>query len=83
VVKPWGSTTAILMAEIMEDELILTTDEATILGLGIYEDTGSFTFASTTEHDLAAAAWLRTRGMDVSVIADLMTRTCPRSRSLS
>jgi len=74
VVKPWGSTTAILMAEIMEDELILTTDEATILGLGIYEDTGSFTFASTTEHDLAAAAWLRTRGMDVSVIADLMTR---------
>jgi tRNA nucleotidyltransferase (CCA-adding enzyme) len=74
VVKPWGSTTAILMAEIMEEELILTTDEATILGLGIYEDTGSFTFASTTEYDLTAAAWLRTRGMDVGVIADLMTR---------
>jgi tRNA nucleotidyltransferase (CCA-adding enzyme) len=74
VVKPWGSTTAILMAEIMEDELTLTTDEATILGLGIYEDTGSFTFASTTEYDLSAAAWLRSRGMDVGVIADLMTR---------
>ena len=74
VVKNWGSTTAILMAEIMERDLTLTPDEATILGLGMYEDTGSFTFASTTEHDLAAAAWLRARGMDVGVIADLMTR---------
>ncbi|WP_428558641.1 MAG: CBS domain-containing protein [Solidesulfovibrio sp. DCME] len=73
-VKPWGSTTAILMERIMAEGLALTTDEATILGLGIYEDTGSFTFASTTEHDLAAAAWLRGRGMDVGVIADLMTR---------
>ncbi len=74
VVKPWGSTTAILMEEIMARDLPLSVDEATILGLGIYEDTGSFTFASTTEHDLAAAAWLRARGMDVGVITDLMTR---------
>lgn len=74
VVKPWGSTTGILMAEIMAQDIPLTGDEATILGLGIYEDTGSFTFASTTEHDLAAAAWLRARGMDVGVIADLMVR---------
>jgi len=74
VVKPWGSTTAIIMAEIMARDLPLTTDEATILGLGIYEDTGSFTFASTTEHDLSAAAWLKARGMDVGVIGDLMVR---------
>ena len=74
VVKSWGSTTAILMDEIMARDLALTTDEATILGLGIYEDTGSFTFASTTEHDLMAAAWLKARGMDVGVIADLMVR---------
>jgi len=74
VVKPWGSTTAIIMDEIMARDVPLTTDEATILGLGIYEDTGSFTFASTTEHDLGAAAWLKSRGMDVGVIADLMVR---------
>ncbi|HWQ09153.1 MAG TPA: DHH family phosphoesterase, partial [Holophaga sp.] len=37
VVKPWGSTTAILMEEIIARKLALTTDEATILGLGIYE----------------------------------------------
>lgn len=74
VVKPWGSTTAILIQLIREKSIALTADEATILGLGIYEDTGSFTFNSTTEHDLSAAAWLRGQGMDVNVIADLMTR---------
>ncbi len=74
VVRAWGSTTAILMESIISKGLSLSTDEATILGLGIYEDTGSFTFASTTEHDLSAAAWLRAHGMDVGVIADLMTR---------
>ncbi len=74
LVRPWGSTTAILIKELRDRGLSVTPDEATILGLGIYEDTGSFTFSSTTEHDLEAAAWLRASGMDVNVIADLMTR---------
>lgn len=72
VVKNWGSTTAILMQEIMERDLEVTTDEATIMGLGLYEDTGCFTFSSTTPHDLRAAAWLRDRGMDLNIIADLV-----------
>lgn len=29
------------------------------MGLGIYEDTGSFTFAATSEGDFSAAAFLR------------------------
>lgn len=74
MVKPWGSTTGMLVTEIRARGLAVTPDEATILGLGIYEDTGSFTFNSTTEHDLSAAAWLRASGMDLNVIADLMTR---------
>ncbi len=74
VVKPWGSTTAILIDLIRQKGLDLDTEEATMLGLGIYEDTGSFTFLSTTEHDLEAAAWLVTRHMDLSVISDLMSR---------
>ncbi|THB65140.1 MAG: CBS domain-containing protein [Desulfovibrio sp.] len=74
VVKPWGSATAILVHEIIKRGLDVTEDEATILGCGIFEDTGSFTFASTTEHDFTAAAWLKTRNMDVNVIADLLSR---------
>jgi tRNA nucleotidyltransferase (CCA-adding enzyme) len=74
VVESWGSTTAILVRRIRDRGLTLTADEATILGLGLYEDTGSFTFNSTTEHDLEAAAWLRTLGMDLNTVSDMLTR---------
>ncbi len=73
-VRPWGSTTAIIVAEIRERGLTLSGDEATMLGLGIFEDTGSFTFSSTTEHDFSAAGWLKTQGMDLNAIAELIAR---------
>ena len=72
--EPWGSCAAILTREIRERGLALHPEEATAIGLGLYEDTGSFTFSSTTEHDLTAAAWLLPHGMDLSVITDLITR---------
>jgi tRNA nucleotidyltransferase (CCA-adding enzyme) len=74
LVLPWGSTTAVLVEEIRKRGLSLNQEEATMLGLGIFEDTGSFSFDSTTEHDFEAAAWLRQNGMDLSVIADLLSR---------
>ncbi len=73
-VRPWGSTTAILVREIRDRALSVTPDEATIMGLGIYEDTGCFTFPSTTTHDLDAAAWLLGQGMDLNTVSDLVTR---------
>ena len=72
VIKPWGSTTAILTHIIKERGIALTENEATMLGLGIYEDTGSFNFTSTTEHDFTAAAHLRTSGMDLATISELL-----------
>ncbi len=74
LVRPWGATASILTQEIQKSGIELNTDEATVLGLGIYEDTGSFCFASTTDHDFAAAAWLKTQGMDLGIISDLITR---------
>ena len=74
VVQPWGSTTAILIKEIRERGLSVSPDEATIMGLGIYEDTGAFTFSSTTTHDFDAASWLLSQGMDLDTISDLITR---------
>ncbi|MFV0421578.1 CBS domain-containing protein [Oleidesulfovibrio sp.] len=73
-VQNWGATASILTHEIMRTGASLTTDEATILGLGIFEDTGSFTFASTTEHDFVAAGWLKKQGMDLNTISELLTR---------
>ncbi|MBT8763146.1 CBS domain-containing protein [Desulfohalobiaceae bacterium Ax17] len=74
IIKPWGSTTAILTHIIKDKKIDLSDDEATILGLGLYEDTGCFTFNSTTEHDLLAAAWLKTKGMDLNIISDMINR---------
>jgi adenylosuccinate synthase len=42
--------------------------------LGIHEDTGSFTFSSTTAEDYRAAAWLTDQGANHNIIADMLTR---------
>lgn len=72
VVKPLGSTTTIICQILQQKNLSPSPDEATMMGLGLYEDTGSFTFPSTTEEDLLAGAWLRRNNMDVIVISDLV-----------
>jgi len=74
VVRRTGAATTILTGLIRDRGLALTQDEATIMCLGIHEDTGSFTFASTTGEDYAAAGWLTTLGANHNVIADLLTR---------
>jgi tRNA nucleotidyltransferase (CCA-adding enzyme) len=74
VVKPVGATTTILTEIIRERGVPVSTDEATIMCLGIHEDTGSFTFSSTTPDDYRAAAWLMEQGANLNLIADMLTR---------
>jgi tRNA nucleotidyltransferase (CCA-adding enzyme) len=73
VVKDWGSTTAIIVAEMRKRGVALNAEEATLLGLGIYEDTGSFGFNTTSPYDFEAAGWLKSQGMDIEVISDLLS----------
>lgn len=73
-VEHWGSSTTILVHEMIAKGVLPNIEEATVLGLGIFEDTGSFSFASTTPEDFTAAAWLRQNGMDLDVISDLLAR---------
>jgi len=74
VVRDVGATTSILSDLLREREIALTPDEATIMCLGIHEDTGSFTFSSTRPEDHLAAAWLNRQGANLNLIADLLTR---------
>jgi tRNA nucleotidyltransferase (CCA-adding enzyme) len=74
IVKPLGSTTTILTQILQEKGLEPTPQEATIMALGIFEDTGSFTFASTTPEDLEAGAYLLRHGADLNVVAEMLTR---------
>ncbi|MBW1796799.1 MAG: CBS domain-containing protein, partial [Deltaproteobacteria bacterium] len=74
VISKTGSATAILTRLIREKGIPVSPDEATIMCLGIHEDTGSFTFSSTTAEDYEAAAWLAEQGANHNTIADMLTR---------
>lgn len=74
VYRQTGATATLLIEIIRERQIPISPEEATIMCLGIYEDTGSFTFSSTTPADLQAAAYLISMGANINVIANLITR---------
>jgi tRNA nucleotidyltransferase (CCA-adding enzyme) len=69
-----GATVSILAQIIAEKGIQITPDEATIMCLGIYEDTGSFTFSSTTVDDFKAAAFLLSKGANLNIVSNLISR---------
>ena len=72
--EPTGANVTILVDLIRRRDLPVTPDEATIMCLGLYEDTGSFTFPSTTEQDFLAGAFLLSKGANLNVVSDLIAR---------
>ncbi len=74
IVEDVGATTTILIRLLQQQQIPLTPMEATVLALGIYEDTGSLTFTSTREADFLAAAYLFTQGANLSMVAEFINR---------
>ncbi len=72
--KELGAGTSLLTEIIREKGIKITPDEATLLSLGIYEDTGSFTYSSTKAEDHKSAAWLLEQGASLNTISDMLTR---------
>lgn len=73
VLEDYGSTATIMTNLLKEKQENLTSEEATILALGIYEDTGSLTHLTTTPEDLIAAAWLVEQGAKLDIVAQFIT----------
>ena len=67
-----GATTTILVDLLREQNFELKMIESTLLLLGIYEDTGSLTYATTTVRDVKAAAFLLEKGANLSIAADFL-----------
>jgi tRNA nucleotidyltransferase (CCA-adding enzyme) len=63
-----GATTTLLVEQISEARLSLSPIEATLLLLGIYEDTGSLSYPTTTSRDVRCAAWLLEHGANLEVV---------------
>ncbi|MCJ7646591.1 DHHA1 domain-containing protein, partial [bacterium] len=76
----YGATTTILVELLRKRRIKISPEEATLLALGIYEDTGSFTFPSTTPSDLKAASFLMTKGANLNVLSDFMHRELTKSQ---
>lgn len=67
-----GATTTMLVEALRERNGIFLPMHATLLLLGIYEDTGSLTYTRTTARDLRAAAYLLERGANLQIANDFL-----------
>lgn len=67
-----GANTTVLVETMQVGGDSLTSLQATLLLLGIYEDTGSLTYSRTTPRDVRAAAWLLEQGASLNIAADFL-----------
>ncbi len=74
IVRSVGATVTILVSIIRERKIPVTPEEATIMMLGIYEETGSFRFSSTTVEDFDAASFLLAQGANINLVSDMLVR---------
>ncbi len=78
-----GATTSILVHEIRDRGIGITPLEASVMLLGIHEDTGSLSYVNTTAYDADAVAFLMAAGADLEVLNRFITRTlAPDQREL-
>lgn len=69
-----GAITTLLVERIREQKIKLTSLEATLFALGIYTDTGSFTYGGTSSRDIRAVAWLLEQGAVLDTVRRFMTK---------
>ena len=67
-----GATTTHFVERMQHHRFSLSTAQATLLLLGIYEDTGSLTYSKTTPRDIRAAAWLVEQGGLLSALPEFL-----------
>jgi len=68
-VEEIGSATTIVVEHIKKKNLFPDTKRASLLAIGIYEDTGNFLFSSTTPRDIKAVAYLLENGANLDMVS--------------
>lgn len=66
MIEPVGAATTLLVERIKKQRIKLTAFEATVMALGIYEDTGCLSYKGTTDRDCMAVAHLLKCGADLT-----------------
>ncbi len=63
-----GANVSIMVKELIKKDIEISPEDATIALAGIYSDTGSFNFDSTTPDDFTAASWLISQGAQLKIV---------------
>lgn len=72
-IRPVGATATILAGLMQERRLAPTPAEATLMLLGIHEDTGRLLFPTATAEDYRAAAWLLEHGARLHLADEILS----------
>ncbi len=75
-----GAVVTLMTEKLREKELTIPADEATVMLIGLYEDTGSLTFQGTTGRDFMAAAWLLEQGGNLETVAEVINNPLDREQ---
>ena len=74
VISEVGATATLLLNVLRGRGIEITSDEATVMLLGIYEDTGNLAFPSTKEEDLIAAGYLIRKGANLNILSNVIPK---------
>ncbi len=77
-----GATTTLLVEALHEQNGPLDPIYATLMLMGIYEDTGSLTYSRTTARDLRAAALMIEQGANLSIASDFLNHPLSRTQQV-
>lgn len=69
VLETTGACSTLLVEKMQKASMQLSNLEATMLLLGIYEDTGSLGYSNTTPRDAKAVAFLLEQGADLNIVS--------------
>ena len=81
-VNPLGAAVTLLIQKIKELGLKLTSVEATVMALGIYQDTGGLLYPSTTKEDIEALLYLFNFGVNLEVVHRFLRRPLAKEQEL-
>lgn len=75
IVELTGAAVTLLIEEIRKQNIAISSFEASLFGLGLYTDTGNFTYANTTVRDMKAVTYLLEQGMSLEMVGSFAEET--------
>jgi tRNA nucleotidyltransferase (CCA-adding enzyme) len=77
VYEPVGATVTLLFERLCKERARISSEEATLFAMGIYDDTGALTYEATTDRDIIAIGRLRQMDADMSMILSRVEVSMP------